>query len=120
MYEALKGPIPEGMQIDHLCRVPACCNPEHLEAVTPKENTRRGLSPALARARRHRKTHCRNGHEFTADNSYLDSQGRKFCRECKRIWHAKWNELRRTKSLCYRKDTANGGNVVSIGAAKNG
>lgn len=42
-FELLVGPIPPGLQIDHLCRVQTCCNPEHLEAVTPLVNKRRGL-----------------------------------------------------------------------------
>lgn len=46
-YEERYGPIPEGLQLDHLCRTPACCNPEHLEAVTSAENTRRGRAAKL-------------------------------------------------------------------------
>ena len=46
-YEKLRGPIPEGMQIDHLCRLPACVNPDHLEVVTPTQNVRRGRSAKL-------------------------------------------------------------------------
>lgn len=57
-YEYVKGPIPHGLQIDHLCRVKACVNPDHLEAVTVKENVRRGLNGVL----RPERTHCRNGH----------------------------------------------------------
>lgn len=46
-YEQAKGPIPDGLQIDHLCRNPACVNPEHLEAVTQAQNTRRGAASKL-------------------------------------------------------------------------
>lgn len=48
-YEALSGPIPDGLQLDHLCRNRACCNPEHLEPVTNRENVMRGVRPAQAR-----------------------------------------------------------------------
>ncbi len=57
--------IPEGMQIDHLCRNRRCCNPEHLEAVTVGENVNRSLNYiALNR----RKTHCPQGHAYVGDN----------------------------------------------------
>lgn len=64
-YEWLMGPIPEGLVIDHLCRVPNCVNPEHLEPVTHKENVRRGTAGWNIRAR----THCAHGHEFSAENT---------------------------------------------------
>lgn len=51
VFEALRGPIPEGLQIDHLCRVRACCNPNHLEPVTHAENGRRGLATGNTWAR---------------------------------------------------------------------
>ena len=44
IYEAIIGPIPEGMVLDHLCRNRACCNPQHLEPVTVRENTHRGAA----------------------------------------------------------------------------
>ena len=77
-YELHVGPIPEGFEIDHLCKNPGCVNPAHLEAVTHKENIRRGLSPAALNAR---KTHCVNGHEFTSENTKIERRGRK-CRTC--------------------------------------
>ena len=58
-YETLVGPIPEGLELDHLCRVRSCCNPSHLEAVTHRENVLRGTSPYASAAR---KTHCDHGH----------------------------------------------------------
>lgn len=76
-YEDAHGPIPDGFQIDHLCRVRNCLRPEHLEAVTPGENTRRG-EPA-------RRTHCPRGHEYDLLNTYIDGNGRRVCRACHRM-----------------------------------
>jgi len=75
-YERFVGPIPEGLEIDHLCRVPACCNPAHLEPVTHAENIRRGYE---AKAQ----THCKRGHELA--DAYVTRDGRRDCRACARI-----------------------------------
>lgn len=61
-YEDRFGPVPNGLQLDHLCRVRDCCNPEHLEAVTAKVNSLRGVSPASDNAK---KTHCVRGHDLS-------------------------------------------------------
>ena len=81
MYEQAKGPIPDGLQIDHLCRNPGCVNPDHLEAVTQKTNLLRGISPLANKARQ---THCIHGHQFDEANTYRGTHGRD-CRECARI-----------------------------------
>ena len=82
-YEATVGKIPRGMVIDHLCRNRSCVNPEHMEAVTNMENLRRGKGYALQNGMRSK---CRNGHEYTPENTYLDpTKGTVRCRECARI-----------------------------------
>lgn len=79
-YEHHVGPIPEGLVLDHLCRVPLCVNPEHLEPVTQKENLRRG------RNFNSEKTHCPQGHEYTPENiKRLGSKpNARYCKACAR------------------------------------
>lgn len=84
-YQTFIGPIADGLQIDHLCRVRSCVNPNHLEPVTPLLNNRRGESPWSVNAR---KTHCIRGHEFTAANTRVSRQGWRSCRQCERIGSA--------------------------------
>lgn len=83
VYEALVGPIPEGLTLDHLCRRPSCVNPAHLEPVTHAENVRRGS----ATGRSHARKVCKNGHEMTPENTRLGTrkgwQVRR-CRACAR------------------------------------
>jgi hypothetical protein len=78
----LVGPVPDGLVLDHFaCDNPPCVNPSHLRPVTHWENSSRGNSPAAVNAR---KTHCKNGHEFTPENTgTLHGYGR-WCRECDR------------------------------------
>lgn len=80
-YELFIGPIPNGLQIDHLCRVRYCVNPQHLEAVTCRENLMRGETHA---ARLARQTHCKNGHAFEGQNVAHDKDGWRRCRTCAR------------------------------------
>jgi hypothetical protein len=79
-YELLVGPVPGGLELDHLCRVPACVNPDHLEPVTHAENGRRGNAGHINRS----KTHCPQGHAYDAANTYVRRSGGRHCRECRR------------------------------------
>lgn len=90
MYENFAGAIPEGYQIDHLCRVPTCINPKHLEAVTPRENYLRGLSPAAQAARRKL---CPKGHKYTAVNW---GKRKRRCRTCDAQWQKDYQKRKRT------------------------
>lgn len=74
-YERAIGPIPAGLVIDHLCRNPWCANPEHLEAVTNRENSRRGLRGRLVVA-------CPNGHPYDPANTLYRANGHRRCRTC--------------------------------------
>lgn len=79
------GLVPEGLELDHLCRVKLCVNPAHLDAVTPAENARRA-APYKARGKANNngaKTHCLHGHPYEGANLYV-SGGRRYCRTCKR------------------------------------
>jgi hypothetical protein len=79
-YELLVGPIPDGLTLDHLCRVRNCVNPAHLEPCTMAENALRGVGPTAVNAR---KTHCKRGHEFTPQNTYARPDGGRECKACR-------------------------------------
>lgn len=79
MYTIFKGPIPDNLVLDHLCRNRACCNPDHLEPVTISENVKRGNAPNYVT---HRERVCRRGHAVTGDNALRTSDGFTKCREC--------------------------------------
>lgn len=81
-YQSLRGPIPPGSELDHLCRVTCCVNPDHLEPVTPRENVLRSRSVAADKARQ---THCIYGHEFTEENIYRPPSrpNSRYCRACR-------------------------------------
>ena len=79
IWQELVGPIPDGMEIDHLCKVRHCCNPDHLEPVTRHENIRRSAVGANNRG----KTHCPAGHPYD-DTNTLRRRGKRECRACDR------------------------------------
>ena len=80
-YESTFGPIPPNLVLDHLCRVESCVNPHHLEPVTSRENTLRGVSPSALSAR---KTHCIHGHPFDEENTRMEPNGSRRCKTCAR------------------------------------
>ena len=82
VYETLLGvKVPKELHLDHLCRTPLCVNPDHLEPVTPRENTLRGVGPAAINAK---KTGCKNGHSYDNGNLYIDPRGRRECKICRK------------------------------------
>ncbi|MFJ3536996.1 HNH endonuclease signature motif containing protein [Streptomyces sp. NPDC090109] len=91
-YEALVGPIPMGLVLDHLCRVRHCVNPAHLEPVTNRENLLRGAGASL-------KTHCPKGHELKGENVAIHPRGNRYCRECHRARNRAWYARSRAAKL---------------------
>jgi hypothetical protein len=92
-------PVPDGLELDHLCHTNdsscpggrtcphrPCVNPFHLDAVPPSVNTLRGNGPSALNSR---KTHCKNGHEFTPQNTRITRKGHRWCRACDRARDAR-------------------------------
>lgn len=113
-YKIHKGEIPEGLHIDHLCSVKNCCNPDHLEAVTPQENTRRAwergeakthakdvqiragrIANAAAVARKLAMTHCKKGHPYSDENTYIIKTGGRDCKICRKARGRKFYEKKK-------------------------
>lgn len=85
-WQQVNGPVPKGLELDHLCGVRRCVNPDHLEPVTHLENVRRGRSAASNRARA-KLNKCRRGHDLTPENTYVaPGTGKRKCLTCRRAW----------------------------------
>lgn len=101
-YELYCGQIPEGLEIDHLCSVRSCVNPDHLEPVSRIENVRRSAAGYYRRTPENnvnkRKTHCKNGHPYEGDNLYVTSKGVRQCRTCHRANELKNSRARRKRA----------------------
>lgn len=95
-----KGPVPKGLEIDHLCEVKNCVNPNHLEAVTHAVNVQRGQSAKINSARSRSKTHCPHGHEYTEQNTYLTRHHKtgsynRSCKKCREVCVKKFQSAKR-------------------------
>ena len=84
-YELLVGPIPDGHELDHKCRVTFCVNPDHMEPVLHRVNVQRGVTGAVNTRRQRSKTHCPFGHAYEGYNLIVRKSGARGCRECSRI-----------------------------------
>lgn len=93
-YEQFRGPIPDGLVIDHLCRMTLCVNPDHLEVVTHQTNILRGVGMGARWAVRDR---CEQGHPFTEENTIVRSDGGRRCRTCFRAFERERSRRRRAE-----------------------
>jgi hypothetical protein len=92
-YGLMVGPIPKGMQLDHICRDRRCVNPAHLEPVTLAENLARG--EGFGQRLYRQKTHCKHGHPFEGDNLYVAPDGHRVCKTCRRAVDQRRSKTRR-------------------------
>ena len=84
-WEAIHGPVPDGLECDHLCNNPMCVRPDHIRVVTHRENLMRSRNQTALNVR---KTHCPYGHEYTTENTRV-RRGKRECRECVRAYDRK-------------------------------
>lgn len=97
-FEMWWGPIEHGMDVGHLCNVKNCCNPNHLAKMTRRNNV---LYPGSRQVSylNHSKTHCKHGHEFTTENTYVRKHGR-ICKTCVRnLNHLSWIKIKEKRLL---------------------
>src|SRR5512139_4245859 len=90
-YELLVHQVDPQLHLDHLCRTRNCFNPAHLEPVTPAENVRRSSAWEVNRS----KTHCPRGHEYSAENTYIQAGNGRQCKTCRRM-----ADRKRRKNFC--------------------
>lgn len=103
-WETLRGPIPEGYWIDHLCRNHMCVNPDHLEPVPPWLNSRRGNGPIVAGSWQRAVTHCPKGHPYSGLNLCRDSNGGRRCVLCGREAVSCYRKAARSEEVEFRAE----------------
>lgn len=118
-HQLFIGPIPPGYEVDHLCFVRSCVNPEHLEAVTPSENVRRMV---LRRTPyQHKRDRCPNGHEYDTENTSVTPTGRA-CKTCKadanRAYYERNRELTIQRAREWRESNIDRSRTVSREASR--
>lgn len=92
-YFAFVGVPPQEMHVDHICFVPGCVNPEHLQLLTPQQN--------MARSRPHpwlKVAACKYGHEYTPENTYTHASGGRWCRACNRRRTAEYKARKKARA----------------------
>jgi HNH endonuclease len=100
-YLNLVGPVPDGLELDHLCHNRACCNPDHLRPVTHLENVQ--ADGSLCVTQHSLKTHCKNGHPFTPENTiHVPARpthcAQRACRECRKVYDRRLRERKRANA----------------------
>lgn len=91
-FEIFRGKVPDGLDLDHLCRNRNCINPSHLEPVSRRENVMRGRSPFILA---HHSGSCVRGHQMTPDNTYISPKGQKHCKACRQMREKKRQDKRK-------------------------
>ena len=94
-YLVLKGKIPKGLVLDHLCRNSLCVNPNHLEPVTQRENLARGINTPATRI------HCPQGHSYSKENTQIEKNGGRKCRICRRRLASRYYYTHHAERLAY-------------------
>jgi hypothetical protein len=101
IYEVCNGPIPAGLELDHLCRNPGCVNPDHLEPVTHRINLLRGVTLAAQGAQ---VTHCPQGHEYAGENLLIKTTKKgkhhRACRQCSNLYMREYMRQQRSINVC--------------------
>jgi len=86
------GEVPDGLVLDHICRVRNCVNPDHLRVVTNRVNVLAGIGITAINAR---KAVCKHGHEFTPENTAVDNLGKRYCRRCRMDYQRRYRANRK-------------------------